>query len=338
MIQLHYQTQEALGNITASREGETKIGESLLLCESLDEMTQSPAKYVIFGICEDIGVQANYGNPGTAQAWQAFITSFANVQANRFNKATDVLILGHITVTPDVKHLSLLTKKELGTIVSRIDKKVTSVVQRIVASGKIPIIIGGGHNNAYGNIKGTSQALKKAINSCNLDAHTDLRSKNYRHSGNGFTEAIQDDEGSYLDKYLIFGLHKNHTPDYIFKTIEAHNEDVERILVAFMEDMLLPEMQLQALDKALPSIANNNYGIELDCDSIANFPSSAQTPSGFSLETMRLLIKKLASSPHCSYLHICEAAPSKKTASQVGKALTYLVTDFLRNHRDHITL
>ena len=33
---------------------------------------------------------------------------------------------------------------------------------------------------------------------------------------------------------------------------------------------------------------------------------------------------------HVKYLHICEAAPTKKTANQVGKLITYLITDFIK--------
>ena len=35
------------------------------------------------------------------------------------------------------------------------------LVNQIVRAGKIPVIIGGGHNNAYGNIKGSALALGK---------------------------------------------------------------------------------------------------------------------------------------------------------------------------------
>ncbi len=43
---------------------------------------------------------------------------------------------------------------KMGELVNRLDTIVSQIVQKIIAAGKIPIIIGGGHNNAYGNIKG----------------------------------------------------------------------------------------------------------------------------------------------------------------------------------------
>lgn len=334
MIQLHLTTREDIAPHIALREGETKLGPTVQLCDSLDDMSTIRARYVIFGICEDIGVQANYGNPGAKNAWKCFVSSFVNAQENDYNTGETTILLGHISVSPDVKDLDNLSVTALGDIVQRIDKKVATVVQRIIDAGKIPIIIGGGHNNAYGNIKGTSAGLKKPINVINFDAHTDLRSTDYRHSGNGFSYAYNDPEGPYLNQYCIFGLHKNYTPQYILDIL-SHPANTEKIIAYLMEDMLLETEQVSAFSKAAKKISTDFFGIELDCDSIANFPSSAQTPSGFSLETIRHFINQLAASSNCAYLHICEAAPTKKNAAQVGKALTYLVTDFMRSHRDH---
>src|SRR5690606_7508114 len=74
----------------------------------------------------------------------------------------------------------------------------------------------------YGNIKGTSLAIKKPLNILNIDAHTDLRSPEHRHSGNGFSFARKE---NFLGKYRIFGIHRNYTPDYIFKELDASSTD-----------------------------------------------------------------------------------------------------------------
>ena len=84
----------------------------------------------------------------------------------------------------------------------------TNLIFKIVSAGKTPIVIGGGHNNAYGNIKGTSLALNKPINVINFDAHTDFRALEGRHSGNGFSYAFQE---GFLNNYFIFGIHENYS-------------------------------------------------------------------------------------------------------------------------------
>lgn len=59
-----------------------------------------------------------------------------------------------------------------------------------------PIAIGGGHNNAYPMLKGYSLAKKEKINAINCDPHADFRALEGRHSGNGFSYAVND---GYLD-------------------------------------------------------------------------------------------------------------------------------------------
>ena len=59
-------------NLTRIRRFETKLGESVqVLPDVLPDKTswetalqQSPAKYVVFGIPEDIGIRANHGTGG----------------------------------------------------------------------------------------------------------------------------------------------------------------------------------------------------------------------------------------------------------------------------------
>jgi formiminoglutamase len=67
-------------------------------------------------------------------------------------------------------------------------------------------------------------------------------------------------------------------------------------------------------------------------DAIALMPSSAFSPSGWQLDQIRTLLLKLGHiRPQIAYLNLTEAAPSDdKEDLIVGKALTYLVRDFLR--------
>ena len=331
MIQLHIQSQETLEQIISKRDGETKIGEKLRYCYSLEDIEESDAHYVLFGIAEDFGVRGNYGKRGTANAWDAFLNAFVNIQENDYNKGKNILLLGYISVTPnDIKYSS--PKEVLGDIVSRIDKKVALIVKTIVAAGKIPIIIGGGHNNAYGNIKGASQAINDTMNVINIDAHTDLRTTDYRHSGNGFSYALSLDnpEEASLDKYTVFGLHKNYTPQYIFDLFKKHEN---RLQYHLLEDSWQSDVPLaQQFDSCLAFVSQKAFGLELDCDAMTNFPSSAITPSGLDINSVRQCIMRAASQKNCTYFHICEASPGRKKAGQVGKAISYFVTDFIRTH------
>lgn len=322
MITFKLQTPEATLKITTIRSGETKLGQVVRHSATIAQLEQSEARFVLFGIAEDIGVQANYGQAGTAQAWTAFLKAIVNVQDTTFTQSNQILLLGAFEVDALPPQT---TPENMGSYVEQIDTEVSQLVQRIVACDKIPIGIGGGHNNAYGHIKGTSQALGSPINVLNIDAHTDLRTTDYRHSGNGFSYALKEE---LLNIYAIFGLHQNYTPQYILDDIAAQ---ASKISAYFLENMPEYADQLTAFKQALRTVHGQAFGMELDCDAIAHFPASAQSPVGFELHTIRQLLIQAAAA-QCAYLHICEAAPANDPKNQVGKALSYLITDFIRHY------
>jgi formiminoglutamase len=202
-------------------------------------------------------------------------------------------------------------------------------VKRIVELGKTPILIGGGHNNSYGIIKGSSQALGRPINSLNIDAHTDLRPTGYRHSGNGFLYAFEE---NFLNKYFVFGLHENYTLQTNLNFAASHSD---RIKYTTFEDMRIRRTKkvMQEAKNALAFVAENNFGLEIDCDAIELVPSSALTPSGFTPQMVRRLTYVFSRPKNVTYLHICEASPDPNNLNEmmaVGKLISYLVSDFIR--------
>lgn len=309
------------------RGGETKLGEQLTLIPSLGKVSQSAARYVLFGVPEDIGIRANYGKPGARETWEAFLKAFLNIQINQYNKAGQCAVLGHVDCKNHSREAETILKnkpnpqEELGKLVEEIDTIVATVVRSIITAGKIPIIIGGGHNNSYGNIKGASLALEKPINVLNIDAHTDLRRTDYRHSGNGFSYARKE---GYLQNYTLFGIHKNYTPQYIFDEYKESKE----VKIRFYEEVMAGSLarQQQELQQSIQDL-EGEFGLELDTDAIAGFHSSAQTPSGFSIAGIRHFIRFLKHQK-ILYFHIAEAADTGD--GQIGKALSYFVSDFVR--------
>ncbi|RED45399.1 formiminoglutamase [Winogradskyella eximia] len=328
-------TEKDKQHLLKKRKGETKFGEHIQLIPNLtniyDDIVNLDVDYVIFGIKEDIGVYANLGQTGTYKAWKATLKVLLNIQSNSFTKAKRVLILGHLEYAEQREILLALDtskKKELNKVrkfVEIIDKDVTNIVTSIVKAGKIPIVIGGGHNNAYGNIKGCALATNERINVVNFDAHSDFRSEEGRHSGNGFSYAFAE---GFLKNYFIFGLHENYTSNKLFNTLKK----IKNLKYNTYEGIeVRNELDFKSEIKiALDHVANKKFGIEIDCDAIKNIPSSAMTPSGFSVKKARQFVNFFGSHENATYLHICEAAPTKKTETKVGKLITYLITDFIR--------
>lgn len=341
MIDIITYSREEIAGMMQKRQGEIKLGEQLQTIESsrnwIEELDRQNSQFAIIGIAEDIGVRANFGRRGTATAWDNFLKNFVNTQHNAYCNGRNITLLGHINIYdemtvaeelhPSIKH----EHKRMFELVERVDRKVQWVIEKVVASGKIPIVIGGGHNNAYGNIKGTAQAKGKSINVVNLDAHTDLRPTKGRHSGNGFSFAIEE---KILNNYFIFGLHENYLSASVHEMIVESAGQIK--FNTYEEVAVRGEKEFhEELTTAYQHIKGRPFGVELDLDSLPDIASSAITPSGFSVEQARQYLHYFAQFKEVAYLHLCEAAPalsSYKNPNMVGKLLAFMVTDFVKSH------
>jgi formiminoglutamase len=330
-------TEKEQRTLLSKRKGETKFGEQIKLISNLtniyDDISSLDVQYVIFGIEEDIGVQANYGKSGSYRNWGAVKKSLINLQSNCFTNPDTVLILGELNFKAfqdEAKTLNSKNKKDLirlRQLVEEIDKEVAFLVAQIVKAGKIPIAIGGGHNNAYGLIKGTALTKNTKINAVNFDAHTDFRAEEGRHSGNGFSYAFAE---GFLKNYYVIGLHENYisapTNDTIKKLKSVKYTSFESLEIR--KEKKLKEVMKTALD----FVNSDCFGLEIDCDAIENIASSAASPTGFSVKQARQFVNFFGYNEQVCYLHICEAIPSKKKPEQTGKLISYLITDFIRSH------
>lgn len=317
------------------RKGEGKFGEHIKLLSKDDPLEvallESNAKYVLFGIPEDIGVIGNFGKPGTRGAWQSCLPFLLNIQNNKFVKGKEVLLLGHMDFEEELREID---KTPLGERVEKareltayIDTEVTDLIRLIVQCGKIPIAIGGGHNNAYGMIKGTALAQNAAVNCLNIDAHSDFRKREGRHSGNAFRYAFKE---GFLHHYYIMGMQENYSSKKVHKNLKAER----RIRFSTFEELFVrkeKEFNFE-LKEAIEFVKNTKFGIEVDMDSIVHAPSSAQSNSGFHLNHLREMVYKAGSHKNVAYLHICEGSPlhDDQDRFQIGKAISFLISDFIR--------
>ncbi|RBN50147.1 formimidoylglutamase [Flavobacterium psychrolimnae] len=334
-------TIKDLAKITNHRSGEIKFGEKMITipkdADPLEFLKNCEAKYVLFGIPEDIGIRANYGRPGAASAWDSAIKSIANIQHNRFCKGGQLVVLGQLDVSELMNNVEILDfndiddRSKLSQLVDKIDKDVSHIIFSIVKLGKTPIVIGGGHNNSYGNIKGTALAKGKPINAINFDAHSDFRILEGRHSGNGFSYAFEE---GFLKKYFIFGLHENYTSKSVLDIIKKIEDRVRYITYDSLSIRKEKDFD-QEMINALSFINDDFFGIEIDLDAIPNIACSAMTMSGFSVEQLRQFISFFGKNKNASYLHICEGAPDlgeEKNNHLIGKLIGYLVTDFIKSN------
>ncbi|MNJ99927.1 Formimidoylglutamase [compost metagenome] len=321
MASFHIFSQGDILSLVNKRDGETKLGEKVQTIDELSSLEKSSAKFVLLGIPEDIGVRANYGIGGAHTAWKPALKTFLNLQQNTFLKGEDILILGEF----EIEENNTNDIAELRKIVAKIDDLVYPIIQKIVEAGKTPIVIGGGHNNCYPIIKGTSLAMQTKVNVLNIDAHTDLRNtEEGRHSGNGFSTAIKN---GFLDQYRMLGLHQSYISQAQLDFI-ANNKAIK---AAYFDDLLSSDKDVRNETEILLKDVKLPLGLEIDLDSISNTLSSAATPSGFTLDEVRKMV--ISTKPSFCYLHICEGAyelNGGRKDETIGKTIAYLVSDFIK--------
>ena len=342
MDKLNVFSSKDLAKITQHRSGEIKFGEKIITVPSdenwIDFITNCEAKFVLIGLPEDIGIKANLGRTGAATAFESTLKSLVNFQHNKFCKGSELIALGEIDFSAEMeisKKIDTSNKddrKKLFSLVENIDKAVSFVISTIIKANKIPIIIGGGHNNAYGNIKGLALAKGIPVNAINFDAHTDFRIMEGRHSGNGFTYAFEE---GFLKKYFIFGLHENFVSKSVFNTLKTIEE---RVKFVTYEEMAVRKTKSYSTEitNALKFISNTPFGLELDLDAIPNIHSSAMTLSGFSVEKARHFIHQVGKEENASYFHICEGAPDLDLSNNnhlTGKLIATLILDFIKSKK-----
>lgn len=344
-----YQSDE-VASFTMPRSGESKIGEEIKtlsgvkpedLKDALQKGFNSGARYALLGIPEDIGPRANCGRGGSDEAWSAFLAAFLNIQANQYLDASKILLLGSVELADLSQEAANLENsnpehlKHLRELCAQIDERVAPIVKEIALARLEPIVIGGGHNNAYPIIKGVVEALKESgaqqqsgMACVNCDPHTDFRPLEGRHSGNGFRYAHHE---GYLKAYYVLGLHESYNSRESVKQFEACGFKAK----SYEEILVRRQASLQdAMNEALAYLSRQNLpvGVELDLDSIAFMPVSAETPCGLTSEDSAYFVHAMASKLSTAYLHIAEGAPKWHHDGKryVGRSIALQVISYIK--------
>ncbi len=332
MKQLKTYSNADVSQLFTIRANETKWGQNISFAnsENWEEQIQSEKfDYVILGIAEDIGIRANYGRAGARYTFEKILSSLLSIQSNRYIDTNKILILGQLEFNELYENIERKTISELRESVEQIDKLVFELCYKIFAAGKKLIVVGGGHNNSYPLLMALSKSLGAKVNCLNIDAHSDFRIQEGRHSGNGFRYAK---ENNYLNRYGIFGLHENYNSENILNEIDQ-NPDLQYIS---LEDILIRKRY--SIEHSLNSLVNflieSPCALEFDMDSIQSMTSSAMSDTGFTFNEGRAIIHQAASLLNPPYLHITEAS-SDLTQNQnelylLQKSIVYLISDFIK--------
>ena len=303
------------------RAGEQRLGDVF--------KAQAPGQgeFVFVGVPEDIGIRANLGRPGAAATPVAVFTALANTPVNEWLTG-DQLGWEWVEVADlQAKSIGKIELAELRALTTEVDARVKATLDPLFAAGKVPILIGGGHNNAYPLLISASKT-HGAVNALNLDPHPDVRKLEGRHSGNSFSYAHQ---AKALDRYAVLGLSEHgvnaESLDYLNRQDGCTYKTFESWAIRGEQSMD------QARESLLSFVQNRPFGLEICADGIASCPSSAMSYIGWTWLDVAETAYRAGQTGQCAYLHLAEVSvglAEPQAQSSLAKSVAYSALQFIR--------
>jgi formiminoglutamase len=280
------------------RADDPRLGEIIEYWDG-DPRALRAGRAVIVGFPQDEGVRRNGGRVGAARApdeIRQHLYRLTTFHAKEQVSLADCppLDAGNVRIAGTLEH----TQEALG-----------SVVAGILTSGAVPVVLGGGHETAYGHYLGYAHfAIDIAI--INIDAHLDVRplSAGLGHSGSPFRQAFENMMSSLaVSSYVCIGAQPFAVAWEHFRYVTEREGaicwagDVEGSLAAAFTK-----------EKNRVAAGGRRVFLTLDADafSAADVPGvSAPNPAGFRGSEAAALTWTAGRSPEVSSFELVETNP-----------------------------
>jgi formiminoglutamase len=279
------------------------------------------------GFCSDEGVKRNLGRVGAAKGPQNIRKAMANLPC-RFTQDVKLFDAGDILC-------------EDGNL-EQSQEMLAKAVDMLLELKLFPIVLGGGHEVAFGHYMGILNNLTKLeekpkIGVINFDAHFDLRPyPNGGSSGTMFRQIADVSEGRGLKySYFCMGVQKHGNTIELFKT--ADRLGAQYILA---KDIVSSDnwSMLERLDDFIKHNDHIYITICADVFSSAFAPGvSATQPLGLDPEGVLKFIKYILKSNKAISFDIAEVSPRfdlDNTTANLAKVLIFAVIDTLAQMKD----
>jgi formiminoglutamase len=286
-----------------------------LTSPDIKPLPQGQMGFCFLGFCCDEGVRRNKGRIGAAKAPLSIRKEMANL-ACHFHQRAALFDAGDICC--------------IDSNLERAQDELAASVSRIYSLGLFPIILGGGHEIAFGHYKGIIESLlypagEKSIGIINFDAHFDLRPfQSGGSSGSPFLQiADYCREKSLGFSYFCLGLQTYGNTRSLFKTADVLG--VEYILAKDID-----EKKLSPIYRKLKKYIKRHHHIYLsicaDVFSSAFAPGvSAPQPFGLHPEVVLKLVKYVIQSGKVVSVDIAEVSPRFDEDNQTAKLAAIII-------------
>lgn len=276
--------------------------------------------FVVVGFVCDEGVRRNLGRQGASQGPDIIRKTLANLPFNHANNI-DIYDIGNINC--------------LDQNLESAQTALGQVVELILLSGYHPIVLGGGHETAWGHYQGISNTdYAENLGIINFDAHFDLRpvitedSSDKGSSGTPFTQIAESREFEGLDfDYFCIGIQP------LANTASLY-EEADILGVEYIEasDLANPDDTEHVENFASFVEEHDNLYVSICLDVFATSIApgvSAPQPMGLMPQTLLPYLRLLAASNKVFSLDIVELAPKFDQDNNTARLASQLVADYI---------
>ncbi len=279
----------------------------------------SPGGFCIVGYACDEGVARNLGRRGAARGPLEIRRRLANLPLC-FPESVCLVDGGDV--------------RRGGGSVESAQEALADVVGEVVGSCLMPVVLGGGHDLAYGHYLGLSRSLAAGtrLGVLSFDAHFDLRPLDQgANSGTSFTQIARHCEAVGRGfEYLCIGIQRSANTARLFRT--ADELGVEYLLARDVVDHDLDRAG-RAIDRFCERVDAIYVTLCADVISSAFAPGvSASQPLGLHPETVLRLLKMVLRSGKVVAFDVAEVSPrfdNDGNTAKLAAVLVYALVDAL---------
>ncbi|MES2219242.1 MAG: formimidoylglutamase [Pseudomonadota bacterium] len=279
----------------------------------------TPPTFALLGFRCDEGIRRNHGRVGAVEGPAAIRHALGRMPIQKQNFS--FFDAGSITCADGDLEAS---QKALG-----------EVVELLLKLGSQPIILGGGHELAWGHYQGIARTYpQENLGIINFDAHFDMRPllpNNQGTSGTAFLQIAQAHESAkrHYD-YNVIGIQSSGNIHELFETARQHG-----VNIIFADELNQNQQQKCAdfIDRIIDQNEIIYLSICLDVFAAHSAPGvSNSQPLGVEPREIISLVRQIAASGKVISFDIAELAPRYDVDHHTAKLAAILIYEFVHHY------
>jgi len=298
-----------------------QIIQLLDLENDLPKADKTPS-FALLGFCSDEGVRRNFGRPGAAEGPAHIRTALAKLPVQRDFSIYDA---GDI----------ICRDQDLETA----QQALAEAVSRLLSCHITPIILGGGHELAWGHYQGIAKAFPdEALGIINFDAHYDMRPLTDANRGSSGTPFLQiakacEQAGHPLD-YTCIGIQPAGNLKTLFETAKKY-----KVKTVFADQ--LHQQQTDTTERFIQECLQKNKHVYLSiCLDVfaAPYAPGVSAPQALGLTPWQVLpyIQLLAQSGKILSYDIAELSPAFDKDERTARLAANCIFVITHQHREAV--